>query len=644
MRLTTALCSAFLAGAASADVRVPAIFSDHMVVQRRSEVPIWGWADPHERVTLSAPWVNAALDTTADDRGRWRIVVQTPDASGPFDLEIAGRNRVKISDVWIGEVWVCSGQSNMEWPLAAADGGPEEAKAADVPRLRLFNVENTIAAGERDDCRGQWSVCSPQTVGRFSAVAYFFARRLQGELDVPIGLIETDWGGTPAEAWTSEAGLTRFPEFADSLKTLARMRESAGDLEQERARATEAWHASLAARDAGIAGLWMESGTDVSGWESLPVPGAWSGKLGSFDGILWTRREFALPPDWAGHELVLEMGAIDDADDTFINGKLIGGRWDAAAFAEARRYTIPSTAVHAGENTIAIRILDTGGPGGVNGAPRLTLAGHPPISLSGEWKCRVGAPLADLPRRPASRDLTPNTPTSLFNGMIAPIAGYAIRGGIWYQGEANVDRAFQYCSLFPAMIADWRRRWGRGDFPFYYVQIAPFGYRGDRGQAAELREAQLMALSTANTGMAVTMDIGNPGDIHPRNKRDVGNRLALIALAGTYGKTGIECSGPTYLEMRVEGDKARLRFDHAAGLTAGGGSLQHFMVAGDDQKFANATAAIDGESVVVSSPSVPHPVAVRYCWGASDEGTLVNGAGLPASSFRTDAWRGLTQP
>jgi len=452
------------------------LFGDHMVLQRETGAPVWGNTDPGTEVTVTASWPGAVAQTaTADTRGDWRVVVRTPSAGGPFALTArAGDDETVVSDVLIGEVWICSGQSNMEWRVTQSKDADAEVAAADHPMIRFFDVPRTTSGSPAATCGGTWRAVSPQTVGGFSAVGYYFGRELQGELGVPVGLIGSNWGGTVAEAWTSAETLRGvFPEFG--------------------------------------------------------------GKLDS-----------------------LEQGVAD-------------------------------------------------------------------ASSSGGKK------------------LNQNTPTVLFNGMIAPLVPFAIRGAIWYQGESNRTRAYQYRSLFPAMIADWRAHFGRGDFPFYFVQIAPYGYRGDTGQAAELREAQAMAQSVRNTGMAVTMDIGNPKDIHPANKQDVGRRLALCALGQTYGE-GVEWRGPTLRSTEVAGSTIRLNFDHAAGLTAGGGQPTCFTIAGKDQVFHPAVAVIEGEAVLVRSPAVGEPVAVRFAWGAADQPNLRNAAGLPASSFRTDDWAGVTAP
>ena len=469
------LCLLFL-GEASGQLRLPAVVSDHMVLQRESEAPLFGWAAPGATVVVTPGWGSTAYEVVADGGGRWKVAVRTPAAGGPFDIRVVADREVVLRDVLVGEVWVCSGQSNMEWTVARADGSLEQHREAVMseakqPQIRLFTVKNRFSPEPQDDCQGAWSEATPKSVRRFSAVGWFFGRRLHAEIGVPIGLISSDWGGTPVESWMSAPVCARYPALRRRL-------------ERVRARA------------------------------KTPDDPRWQKK-------------------------------------------------------------------------------------GLKAGPR--------------------------------------EPSVLFNGMIAPLLDYRIRGAIWYQGESNRMAARLYRETFPAMIADWRARWGQGSFPFYYVQIAPFGYRGDRGQAAALREAQEMTLRVANTGMAVTMDIGNPKDIHPRLKRPVGERLAAWALNRTYGKANIPCSGPVFAGMVREGGRLRLRFEHAdGGLVARGGPPSPFLVAGGDARFVPAMARIEGDSIVVWSDAVRAPRAVRFAWGAADEPNLFNGAGLPASSFRSD--------
>jgi len=642
-----------IAGPATADVSLPAVIGDNMVLQRQTEALIWGWAEPSEQVRVTADWLPAEVATTANDGGEWQAQFATPDAGGPHTINITADNTITLNNVMIGEVWICSGQSNMEWPLTHVLNGEAEVAAANHPNIRLFDVERAIALSPKSDCEGVWQVCSSETVGKFSAVAYFFGRELQRELDVPIGLINSSWGGTVAEAWTSEKTLREMGDFDAALDALEMERQNPGYLEKTREKAVKRWWEALEDADPGSGpDAWMLPDHDDSDWKRAKVPATWqTDDLKDFDGVAWFRAELELPDAWAGKNLILELGPIDDFDSTWFNGTKVGGLERVGNWGTPRKYRVPAAATRVGRNVIAVRVCDLGRAGGINGKPeQLKLypadgGDEAARTLAGEWRYHLGVKLGDLPAWPQTHRFHHNSPTALYNGMIAPLVPYGIRGAIWYQGEANRPRPRQYRTLFPGMIHDWRERWERGDFPFYYVQIAPFGYAGDTGQAAELREAQMMALATPNTGMAVTMDIGNPRNIHPKNKQDVGKRLALWALANTYGRDGIVYSGPLYKSMKVEGDKIRLFFEHVGGgLTSGGKELTHFSIAGADQRFCRAKAKIDGDTVVVWSAAVPKPVAVCYAWGAADQPTLANREGLPASSFRTDDWPGVLIP
>lgn len=456
------------AGVASADVTLPKIFGDHMVLQQETEVPIWGKAEKGERVVVVLG--DAKADATAGDDGRWSVRLKTPKASDQGrSLVIEGKNRVEFKDVLVGEVWVCSGQSNAEWTVDISANPQEEIKNANYPQIRMVKVQHNAAEKPQDDVNATWAVCSPDSAPKFSAIGYYFGRKLHQELKVPLGIISTNWGGTIAEAWTSNATLASDPDFAPILQRSANFQ-----------------------------------------------------------------------------------------------------------------------------------------PG------------------------------------------NPNQASVLYNGMIHPIIPYAIKGAIWYQGESNRSRAEQYAKLFPAMIGDWRKLWKQGDFPFYFVQLAPYKYdkNKDALELPELWEAQTKTLTAAkNTGMAVTTDIGDLNDIHPKNKQDVGLRLALWALAKDYGKQDLVYSGPLYESSAIEGNKIRVKFKHAAGLMAKSGEPQLFTIAGEDKKFVPANAVIDGETVVVSSDEVAKPVAVRYGWSEwaePEKYNLYNKAGLPASPFRTDDFPQVT--
>jgi sialate O-acetylesterase len=637
-----------LAPACGGEVRFANVFADHMVLQRETQAAIWGTADPGDQVTVEASWGGDPVRATADADGRWQVELATPAAGGPFTVTASsGGATAVLEDVLSGEVWVCSGQSNMEWNMAWIEPGIDAARTADHPLLRLCFVEKTTAAAPQPEVDARWEVCTPNSVLPFSATAYFFGRELMRAMpEVPIGLVRSAWGGTVAEAWTSEETLRRLGGFEEVLDRVVALRSGGGADTVEQLQAK--WWARVAATDPGMKERWQLPQTDLADWDSGQVPTMFA-QLGwaDFDGLGWFRRSFEVPRHWQGKDLVLHLGAVDDMDVTWINGQEIGSVRVPGRYQAARDYAIPAALVSEGVNTLAVCAIDTGGAGTIGwsssgpSSVRLALAdGSEELVLDGEWRVKRGCTMGDLGGpMPTSGWFDQNGPTALSNGMIEPLVPMAMRGVIWYQGESNRERALQYRELFPAMIRDWRTRWGRGDFPFYWVQIAPFGYGGDRGEAAELREAQTMTLSLPNTGQAVTMDIGDPGDIHPQEKVEVGRRLALIALARDYGQQ-VAYQGPSYRSVDFDGRRALLQFDHAEGLELRGDTPgQWFQIAGKDQRFVRAKAevAADG-SVVVWSDEVSEPRAVRFAWGAADASNLFNAAGLPAPSFRTDPW------
>lgn len=637
------------ASLAAADVRLPAILSDNMVVQQKTQAAIWGWASPGEKVTVTASWPKAKGEAVTDASGNWLVRIPTPEAGGPYTVTVAGNTSITLRNVLVGEVWVCSGQSNMEMTLAQGNNGKEEVASAKHPTMRLFMVPNTVSIHPRMDTEAAWTECTPQSAAGFSAVGYFFARELQAKLNVPVGLISSDWGGTPAESWMNEKALAPFKDYAPTLSFLETIRKDPAARDTMVRKARENWWGGID-KVAKVAPDWTGVAFDDAAWKPITVPASWGPDgLGAFDGIVYLRKTFDLPAERAGNDAQLDLGPIDDYDDVWVNGSPIASTHEEAQWNVPRTYAVPISLLKAGKNVIGVRVLDTAGPGGMNGkAEQLVLratAGAWSMSVAGQWKYLRGPAVSKLPPVPTSVAVGPYTASCLFNGMITPIMRHTIRGALWYQGESNRGGYEQYRTLFPGLIKNWREVWGIGDFPFYFVQIAPFNYGGDKGETSLLREAQALALKLPNTGMAVTMDIANISDIHPSNKQDVGKRLSLWALAQTYGQTGFEYSGPLYKSMAADGNKIRLRFDHTgAGLAAKGGELKNFVIAGEDKVFYKATAVIDGDGVVVSSPKVAKPAAVRYCWGTTDEGTLSNKEGLPAPSFRTDDWTGPMGP
>ena len=651
------------------NLRLAALFTDNMVLQRDMRTPVWGWAEPGGRVTVEIG--KQRVSGLADADGKWMVRLRPMKAGGPYEMKIAGAETITLHNVMVGEVWVCSGQSNMQWPVKMDTWGvrnrDEEVANANYPNIRLFIVPMKRSFSPLENLEGEevtpWAVCSPETVGPFSAVAYFFGREIHTHLGVPVGLIESAWGGTFAEAWTSQESLRTLPDFVTWIEDVqAKAKEQLPrieDLRREFEEQERAWVASLDASDAGYqAGqpAWSAQNLRETGWSPVAVPGAWE-KAGypDLDGILWLRKTVEIPASWTGKDLTLSLGPVNDAERTWFNGVMVGqtdlkGNWRIS-----REYTIPAELVKKGRGVITVRVVDVGGQGGLLGtAEQVSLscpsdAQTPSIPLAGEWMSKIGLNLKNVPappEEPLVLSNNPNLPCVLFDGMISPLLPYGIRGAIWYQGESNAGRAYQYRTLFPTLITDWRKHWGQGDFPFLFVQLANFMAvkpEPDDDPWAELREAQCMTLSLPNTGMAVTIDIGEADDIHPRNKQDVGRRLALAARHVAYGET-LDYSGPMYRSMTIEGSTIRLYFDHVDGglTTRDNKPLQGFAIAGEDRKFVWADARIDGDTVVVFSDSVPNPAAVRYAWAINPVCNLYNRAGLPASPFRTDSWPGVT--
>ncbi len=540
----------------------------------------------------------------------------------------------------------------MEWPLQSAANGAQEVAQADHPSIRLFTVQKRIADTPQDDCAGQWSACTPETAPGFSAVGYFFGRYLHKELGVPMGLINASWGGTVAEAWTNGKALETMPEFKARMDQIAKARTDPDASMKKYQDALAQWQKKI--ESAGAKGAdCIAPDFDDSSWDQMELPVLWEqAGLTNFDGLVWFRKTITVPDSWAGKELRLDLGPIDDMDTTWINGVKVGAHSESGQWQIARKYKLPAGIVKAGRNVILVQVLDTAGGGGSYGEPeQMNLrqaSTNAAISLAGPWRYKVGYDLASMPPRPQAPAWfnNPNAPTVLYNGMIAPLIPLGIRGAIWYQGESNAGRAYQYRELFPLMISNWRQDWGQGPFPFMFVQLANYmATQPEPGDCAwaELREAQTMTLSLPNTGMAVIIDIGEANDIHPRNKQDVGKRLALWALAKTHGKA-IAWSGPLYESMEIQGNEIVLHFDHVnGGLVAQGAEpLKGFAIAGADRQFVWADARIEGDTVVVSSDRVAEPAAVRYAWADNPVCNLYNGAGLPASPFRTDDWPGVT--
>jgi sialate O-acetylesterase len=628
--------------AAAGTLRLPRIFGDGMVLQRGVRIPVWGWAAAGTRVAVTLHGERAGA--TADASGRWRTSLAALEAGGPYELRVeAGGTGIVVRDVLVGDVWVASGQSNMELEVRAADSAAQEIAGARDTLIRQFKMPLSYADSETSDLAGgAWAAADPQHVGAFTAVGYYFARDLTRSVAVPLGLINTTWGGSAIEAWMSRAALG----LGDS--TWAAMVRRRGAEDSARREALRARIGGLPATDSGLVdgrARWADPALDDSAWASIPVPGLWeSAGYEGLDGVAWYRSAFTLTDAEAGQGVRLGLAEIDDDDVTWVNGTEVG-RTDG--YNRVRVYDVPAAALRPGRNVVAVRVRDTGGGGGIYGDPGLLYveAGGARRPLAGAWRFRVGA-VSFLP----DAQRINKVPTVLYNRMVHPLLPFPIKGVIWYQGESNANsyrQAVAYAPLFAGLIRSWRREWSgtRGAFPFLWVQLPGFGTPDtvpvDRPAWAALRESQAAALALPRTGQAVAIDLGEPDNIHPRNKQEVGRRLALVALGVAYGRQ-LAYRGPTYTGHEVRGGRMVISFRHAAGglvSRAPDGSLRGFVVAGADRRFVRAEARIEGGRVVVWSDSVPHPVAVRYAWADYPvAATLYGRAGLPAAPFRTDRW------
>ncbi|MBU1097545.1 MAG: sialate O-acetylesterase [Bacteroidetes bacterium] len=648
-------------------IEIPSIFSDNMVLQQNANAPIWGEAIPGTKIIVNTSW-GFSGDVVSDKEGKWQVNIKTPKAGGPFQISVSSDDTlITYKNVMTGEVWLCSGQSNMEMPLMGwppkdlIEGAQEAIKKADYPDIRFFTVQRAFSNKLEFNCSGKWEVCSSASASAFSATAFFFGKKLQDDLKIPIGLIHSSWGGTPAEAWTNGKSLEEFEPYKETMRNLKNVNKEIEKLEN--------WLDKLpviSVTDKSGEDKWKgldfsdllcaEPDYNDSKWKEMTLPRAWeTTEVGNYDGVIWFRKKIQIPDDMLNKNLILELGPIDDMDVTFVNGKRVGGYDYEGQWQVDRVYNISSELNNQQELTIAARVMDTQGGGGIWGPNDkmkiYTLDTGKTIPLVGAWKYLpvaefrggkffvFGAVDETFFDRPKSTvDYSAYTPSLLYNAMINPLIPFLIKGAIWYQGESNTGRAKEYESLFPLMIKSWRTSWGIGDFPFYFTQIAPYKYSAGTNSQL-LREAQLKSLSVPNTGMAVTLDIGNPDNIHPANKKDVGERLAFWALAKDYNKKVI-CSGPLYKSIKIDSNKIILSFDYAVEslVVKPINGKMNFQIAGDNKNFIEAEVKVEGKKLIAYNQAIVKPVAVRYAWSDTDEATLFNSAGLPASSFRTDDW------
>ena len=662
---------------AEAGVQLPPVFSDNMVFQQRVQAPVWGKAAPGALVKVMPSWTKRIYSCTADSDGRWMVKIDTPKGGfKEYSVTITDGEPVVLKNVVVGEVWLCSGQSNMEMPVeswrSVRVNKQDIQRSAEDRFLRLLYVSRATGMSPRDNFDaddGGWMCAAPKTVRTFSAAAYYFGRTLYDELKVPVGLIEACWGGTIIEAWMSGDALKGYPEMVPQLAEIDSLAVTETDLENTFEKEIASFIAKAKADDKGLDGdkpLWAAPSFDDSSWKTMKLPEKVQTVWPGTNGVFWFRKEVDIPSSWSGKDLTLSLGPVDDYDETYINGHLVGS---GTAWNMAREYTVPGNIVKAGKSVICIRVTDDHGDGGLYGAPdQLFLQGPDGelLPLDGDWKVTMSQSFSTRPVSPARE---PNKVSVLYNAMIHPLVPYAVKGAIWYQGESNAGRAYRYRDLMSSLILDWRSSWGT-DFPFYITQIT--GHHAvsqvpGEFTWAELREAQdIASKSLDKAGLACTIDLGEAEDVHPVRKQEVGRRLALLALDNDYGRKTVS-SGPRFESYRIGHGEIRVKFSStASGLMiipsgdfaearygkdavdydlvskAEKGELTGFQIAGADRVWHWAEARIEKDEVVVSSPEVPHPVAVRYAWADNPVCNLFNSEGLPAYPFRTDDWPGIT--
>jgi sialate O-acetylesterase len=645
-----ALCCILLSLSCFAEVRLPQLISNSMVLQRDTKLKIWGWASPDERITIK--FAGKTFHTTTDAGGKWLIIIPSMKAGGPYTMDISGNNNITISDILIGDVWFCSGQSNMVLQMERVkERYPEEISSADYPDIRNFFVPTASDVKKvHDDLpTSRWVVTSPSTVKSMGAVTYFFAKQLFNKYHVPIGIINSSVGGTPAEAWVSADGFKGFEPYATRLFQIRDSSFSSRNVQPQNRQSSTA-SMRIPQPDKGIDGpvKWFDTLFVPHGWHKFWMPGYWDDQgTRNLHGIIWFRKEIIVPASMTGHTAKLFLGRIVDADETYVNGVKVG---NITYQYPPRRYDIPASILKPGKNIIVVRVTNTSGKGGFVPDKNYSLTdGTENIDLRGEWEYMVGMAQEPFDKIGSGGGKEPNQyiinsqnePSGLYNTVVAPAINYAIKGILWYQGETNAGRPADYSRIMTTLITDWRSKWNLGTLPFIYVQLPNFMeviYYPTDSQWAELREQQLKTLAIPNTAMVVTIDLGEWNDIHPLNKKDVGERMALASEKIAYGEN-LVCSGPIYQSSSVNGNKITISFTNTGSglIVKEGDELTQFAVAGEDKHFVWASASIEGEKVIVWNDNISNPLYVRYAWADNPEGAnLYNKEGLPASPFRTD--------
>ncbi|WP_439581440.1 sialate O-acetylesterase [Dyadobacter bucti] len=628
-----------------AQVKFARLFSDHVVLQRQKPIPVWGWAKPGEKVKITL--ATQTLNAKADTEGKWSVKFAPLETGGPYTLSVSARSgNATVNDVLIGEVWLCSGQSNMEWPVSAANNFQQEKQNANFPQIRHFKVEHHVTlTPEKDLNAGEWKIASAETVGGFTAIGFFFARELYQKLNVPVGILHSSWGGSQIEGWISKEAMLTNDELKSYAQNLPQTWEEA-DLIMDAKLRKQLFKNTSYTPTGEDEQKYLSGSADFSDWQKTADPiGQWDWKgLMGFRGKGYMAREIGIPADMVSKETILSLAENDSPNQIYINGKLV----NEVSVKGAKKITLPANTWKTGKNVLVIKLGNMVGnawfgPGFAGSANDLFVSeGSQKISLAKDWML-----MPSFAEKHEFAHLMNNVGTSIYNAMIVPLIPFAVRGMLWYQGESNAGRAYQYRQSFPLMINDWRKLWN-DEFSFYWVQLSSFGAENNSNTGSrwgELREAQNMTLSLPKTGMAVSTDVGNPKDIHPTNKQDVAHRLATNALKLDYGQN-ISYASPLYDKAQFQDGKVVVSFKHAEnGLAVKDryGYLKGFEIAGDDKVFYYAKAEISGNTVVVSHPKVTRPTAVRYAWSdAPEDANLYSTDGFPASAFRTDSWPGLT--
>ncbi|MBI9040778.1 sialate O-acetylesterase [Lutibacter sp.] len=640
MKYLLTLLVLFFSCTINSQVSLASIFGDNMVLQRNADIPVWGWAKANEKIEVRFNKQSKKTKTNAN--GKWMVTLNPEVAGGPFELVVIGKNTIKLNNILVGEVWLCSGQSNMEWIVGQSENAEVEIKnAASYSKIRHIKIPKEICSLPNANFNNtSWDVCNSETITDFTGVGYFFAKQLYDSLQIPIGLINASWGGSNIETWISREGFESSYEFKNLISTYPKTNlDSLLNVKISETQKRIEKFQNEPFSDAKVE-TYKELNIDDSSWLQMNEPEVWeSQELGEFDGVIWLRKHITLKKEDLRKDVILNIPAVDDDDTTYVNGVKVGETkgWD-----QKRTYFINANILKEGDNVISIRVVDSSGSGGLYGdAKNFTLTiGEKEFPLSGIWKYKIESIYNAVNFN--------DYPSLCYNAMINPIIPFGIQGVLWYQGETNASRAYQYRTTFPLLINDWRQKWNGRLFPFYYVQLATFNSKGDSNTGcdwAELREAQTKTLQLPNTGMVVTTDVGNPKDIHPRNKHIVGKRLASIALNNLYNIKMVH-SGPTYKSMEINDDKIIVYFnDIGGGLTTTDeqGNIYGFEAAGEDQVFNNVNATIVDNKILISITGIKSPLHIRYSWmGDASKSNLFNKEGFPAIPFRTDDWKTIT--